>query len=128
MIHQLSETEIAVKLSPAVDLRQLDAYGGQVEFISVNGDLKEAILWTHRSPSTPFATLITDSIHHFHNHSSESAIISDPKQWFFEPDPSILRAGLVQNLAVELNATMLDETIAYLTLDEQIATPWIYEE
>ena len=51
-----------------------------------------------------------------------TAFIQTPR--FFEPDPSILRAGLVQNLAVELNATMLDETIAYLTLDEQIATPW----
>ena len=50
--------------------------------------------------------------------------ISPPKRWLFETDPAVMRAGLVRQLALQLNATMLDESIAYLTMDERIDTPW----
>jgi len=124
LIYQLVADEIAVKLSPAVDLSQLEPYGGQVEFVSVNGDLKEAVLWKNRSTSRPLATLISDRIYHFEHDEDAEVEITEPKQWLFEPDASILRAGLVQNLALTLDATMLDDTIAYLTLDKHVLTPW----
>ena len=117
--------EIIVKLSPAVDLHQLKAYGGQVEFISVNGNLTEALLWLHRQDAPPVATLLTaSSRHHLSHRHIEPVDITVPRAWLFEPDPAILRAGLVQHLAQDLNATMIDETIAYLTSDQQAATPW----
>ena len=124
LIHNFHAGEIAVKLSPAVDLRQLDAYGGQVEFISVGGDLKEAVLWKNRPQETPKATLITDTIHHFEPDGHDNVATVPPKQWLLEPDPSILRSGLVQQFASKLNATLLDETIAYLTMDDPIETLW----
>lgn len=124
LIHHFQAEEIAVKLSPAVDLSQLDSYGGQVEFISVNGDLKESVLWKNRVISKPIATLITDEISHFEHEYEAQVEITEPKQWLFEPDASILRAGLVQNLAITLDATMLDDTIAYLTLDKHVLRPW----
>jgi len=124
LIHQFRAEEIAVKLSPAVDLSQLSSYGGQVEFISVDGDLKEAVLWQKRPTARPIATLISDTIHHFTHDADAQVEITEPKQWLFEPDSSILRAGLVQHLAMQLDATMLDDTIAYLTLDKRVLTPW----
>ena len=124
LIDNFQAGEIAVKLSPAVDLSQLEIYGGQVEFVSVNGDLKEAVLWKNRATSKPMATLISDTIHHFKHEVEVEVDTTEPKQWLFEPDSSILRAGLVQNLAMTLDATMLDDTIAYLTLDKQVLTPW----
>lgn len=124
LIHQFRATEIAVKLSPAVDLTQLELFGGQVEFVSVNGDLKEAILWQKHATSKPMATLISDTIYHFRHEYDASIEFTEPKQWLFEPDSSILRAGLVQDLAMILDATMLDDTIAYLTLDKHVLTPW----
>lgn len=124
LIHQFQAQEIAVKLSPAVDLTQLESYGGQVEFISVNGALKEAVLWKKRLSARPIATLISDKIYHFEYDYDTTVKITEPKQWLFEPDSSILRAGLVQNLAMTLDATMLDDTIAYLTLDKHVLTPW----
>src|SRR5690606_32493900 len=45
IIHRWSVPRIAVKLSPGVDLAELAGYPGGVEFISVAGDLKEAVLW-----------------------------------------------------------------------------------
>ena len=117
--------EICVKLSPAVDLRQLTAYGGCVEFVSVAGDLTEALLWLRRPSAPPTATILADDgACRLLYHAVEPVPLSPPKRWLFEPDPAVLRAGLVQQLAQRLNATMLDESIAYLTVDERAHTPW----
>ena len=117
--------EALVKLSPAVDLRQLAVYGGQVEFISAKGQLTEALLWLHRPCAPPSATLLTDAgAHHKTGRSAAGVEIAAPKAWLFEPDPALLRAGLVRELAQDLNAAMLDETIAYLTMDARADTPW----
>lgn len=125
LIQRFQAPEIAVKLSPAVDLNQLEPYGGQVEFISVEGDLKEAVLWVHQHGTSPLATLIQQGkIHHFQRTTAPAISMTEPRIWLFEPDPSILRAGLVQDLAETLNATLLDETIAYLTMDEPMNTVW----
>lgn len=117
--------EILVKLSPAVDLRQLDSYGGCVEFISLAGNLSEALLWLNQPSSPPQATQLTpDGALHFRPEYAARAEISPPIGWLIEPDPAIIRAGLVQNLAVDLNAALLDETIAFVTSDREPDTPW----
>ena len=117
--------DVLVKLSPGVDLRQLEAYGGQVEFLSLKGQLTEALLWLRRPKSPPKATLLTDNGQfHMSRGDTEPIQISPPRAWLIEPDPAILRAGLVQRLAQELNANLLDETIAYLTADRLMPTPW----
>ena len=125
LIRAWKADEIIVKLSPAVDLRQLASYGGQVEFISAKGQLIEALLWRHRPSSPPRATLLTDGgACHLDRGKSAGIEITSPRTWLFEPDPAVLRAGLVQDLAQQLNAAMIDESIAYLTMDERAETPW----
>jgi hypothetical protein len=42
----------------------------------------------------------------------------------YEPDPAILRAGLVQQLGVQLGAAQLDADIAYLTADVYCPSPF----
>src|ERR1051325_5313067 len=37
---------LLIKLSPGVDLAELAAYPGSIYFVSVDGELKEALLWT----------------------------------------------------------------------------------
>lgn len=124
---------VLVKLSPGVDLAQLDGYGGTVEFIAVGHDLKEALL--HRPPGavgTPArrATQITVTgdgaqvTHWERTHPPEPRPLSAPRAWLIEPSPAILRAGLVQDLAQALDAHQLDPTIAYLTTDHAPASVW----
>lgn len=125
LVDTFKANEIAVKLSPAVDLKQLESYGGQVEFISVSGDLKEAVLWLNRKSQNPLATLlIGDDSHYLVADDHISVELAEPRAWLFEPDASILRSGAVQHLASLLDATLLDETIAYLTMDERVDTVW----
>lgn len=125
LVHQFHAEQIAIKLSPAVDLNQLHHYGGQVEFISVEGSLKEAVLWMNREDTHPMATLIHDNhAHHLHYDHDAQVDVRPPGAWLFEPDASVLRAGLVQHLAEQLGATMLDETIAYVSMDARVDTVW----
>jgi len=45
-------------------------------------------------------------------------------RWLHEPDGSVIRAGLVAEVAGPLGAVLLDPTIAYLTTTEPVATPF----
>ncbi len=126
-IRRWDTPRIMVKLSPGVDLTELDGYGGGVEFISVSGDLKEALLWLGFERAHRQATLI---------HGAdiftwpEPAVMPDvpleaPRGWLVEPDPALLRAGLVQAAAAAFDGTLLDETIAYFTTRSRPDSPWL---
>jgi SAM-dependent methyltransferase len=127
LIQRWNAPHIAVKLSPGVALDQLAPYHGTLEFISVEGDLKEAVLWQDRtSPTlTRRATLLTatQTLQFVRTHDPQVSILA-PQQWLVEPDPSILRAGLVQDLAATLNGALLDETIAYFTTADDPVSAW----
>jgi len=117
----------AVKVSPAVKLDELSGYDGQVEFISVSGDLKEAVLWLDGAKS-PRATRITDGeMYHWDapDFLPDTKPLSPPRAWLIEPDPAIIRAGLVQDMAEKWGLFMLDEQIAYLTGDQHPHNEWV---
>ena len=127
---------LGVKLSPGVDLTELECYAGEVEFISLRGELKEAVLWFGplktaqrratvllggANPPTPFTlTGAPDP----QNELSSSVRLSEPQAYLYEPDPSVLRAGLVRTLGLQLDAAQLDPDIAYLTSDRLVETPF----
>ncbi len=53
-----------------------------------------------------------------------NAPATEPSACLLEPDPAVIRATLVQHLATALNASQIDPTIAYLTADRWIDTPF----
>lgn len=118
-----------VKLSPGVDLDELQDYDAEVEFISERGELKECALWfgplrtaTRRAtlltgaPDQAPLTLLPDP--------TARTELSPPLAYLYEPDPAVLRAGLVTTLAARLGARQLDADIAYLTADRWQPTPF----
>ncbi|MDX1994322.1 MAG: methyltransferase domain-containing protein [bacterium] len=127
LVRQWSAHAIAVKLSPGVDLRQLEDYPALIEFISVEGDLKEAVMWLGAGWRTMKATLLTsDGVLHWQRTSEpEARPLSEPRGWLIEPDPALIRAGLVQDAAQHFDGFLLDETIAYFTTDTKPASPWV---
>ncbi|MBK9123932.1 MAG: hypothetical protein IPM16_12575 [Chloroflexi bacterium] len=50
--------------------------------------------------------------------------VTEPQAWLIEPDPAIIRAGLVQPLGEALGAALLDPEIAYLTSAARPDSPW----
>ncbi len=119
---------LAVKLSPGVALQELAAYAGEVEFISYKGELKEAVLWLGELRSGwRRATLLPAGVSLSSEDSSaaeDELPLSPPAAYLYEPDPAILRAGLVRKLGRMLNAQQMDDEIAYLTAEQAITTPF----
>ncbi len=125
---------IMVKLSPGVDLRQVEPYGNNVSFISVDGELKEAELTVDaRIKPDSYSAIVLGKYPAFlpkvimvgDARNRNVAPISEPRGWLVEPDPAIIRAGLVADLALTLNGAQLDPEIAYITTDEKPNSPWV---
>jgi hypothetical protein len=53
------------------------------------------------------------------------AAVAPVRGWLHEPDPAVIRSGLVSLVADDLDATLVDPTIAYLTSDAAAASPWV---
>ncbi|MDQ7026738.1 MAG: SAM-dependent methyltransferase [Anaerolineae bacterium] len=126
LIEKWHAPQIMVKLAPSVDISQITKYGGEVQFISVNGDMKEAVLHVDGNTGLTAVLLSHDAVNIWHRQDKEPDVpITEPQGWLCEPDPSILRAKLVKDIAYEYRGAMLDETIAYFTTAEKPNSVWI---
>lgn len=116
---------LGVKISPGVDLTELVGYDVEIEFISLHGELKEAVLWFGPLRTTRRRATVLPGPHSLVAGSGDTALpVSEPLTYLYEPDPSVLRAGLVAVLGTELDATQLDPDIAYLTSEKVKPTPF----
>jgi hypothetical protein len=124
-------SSIGVKLSPGVDLAELANYDAEVEFISLEGELKEAVIWfgsmktaNRRATLLPERHTMAVTEPGLQSTAQKLTRLSEPLKYLYEPDPAILRAGMVQNLAAQMDAAQLDPDIAYLTSDYPLVTPF----
>jgi hypothetical protein len=114
--------EILVKLSPGVQLEQLQRYWwGVLIFCSVGGDLKEAVLSLQHGFSgcddlCCEAVLFDQGrVLEWESQPGATVPIGTPQAYLCEPDPALIRAGFVQDIAARCGGALLDETIAYFT-------------
>jgi hypothetical protein len=108
----------AIKLSPAAN------FGGkfpdaEIELISVSGECKEATVWFGSIASKkPWRATALPSGESLSGDPLESlAEIRPLGRYLFDPDPAIVRAGLVDLLAERLGLARLDAAEEYLTGD-----------
>lgn len=116
----------AVKISPGVDYAELPP-DAEVEFISLDGEVREALLWygALRSGASRRATLLPDGATLTErDQSTEDVPIGEPQAYLYEPDGAVIRAHLVEALAQQLGAAKIDADIAYLTADHPQPTPF----
>ena len=116
---------LGVKISPGVDLDELRGYEAEVEFVSLAGELKEAALWFGPLRSARRRATVLPGPHSLAGSGDQPPPwLSEPLGWLYEPDPAILRAGLVRALGEQLGAAQLDPDIAYLTAADPRSTPF----
>lgn len=112
---------LAVKLMPGLSHAAIPP-GAEAEWISLDGELKEAVLWfgdlargsVRRATVLPAAIEITAD--------GAQADVRLPGAWLYEPDPAVIRAGAVGDLAVQLGLWQIDPDIAYLSADSLHST------
>lgn len=114
---------MAVKVSPAVDLEEIRELPCEVEFISLDGELKEATLWfgAFRQGSRR-ATILPAGLGL--EGEPPDLPIGPLGDYLCEPDPAVMRAGLVGMVGEALGARLLSPGIGFLTMDDPVTTPY----
>ncbi len=112
----------ALKIAPGVPHEAIPP-DAEAEWISDGGDVKEAVLWFGTAPGARRATLLPDGA------SLTGAGLPDPEpglvgRWLYEPDGAVIRAHLVADVAQRVGGRLIDPTIAYVTADELVPTPY----
>jgi len=59
------------------------------------------------------------------SYQSPKADVGEIRRYLYEPDASLIRSGLMGEFAIENRLSLIDKTIAYLTSDELILSPWL---
>lgn len=123
----------AVKLSPAVNLAELDEEltkklpGAEVEieFISEAGRLVQAVLWTGRlrqqPPEPRTATLLADGQTHTITGPPGEPDWAPPGPYLYTVDPAAERAGLLQRFGLPA----IHPRLGLLTSDHILDNPWL---
>lgn len=116
-----------VKVAPGLD-HALIPDGVEAEWVSVGRSIVEALLWgRERAETWRRATLVRDGV------VLELTADADPgraqagpvQTWLHEPDPAVIRSGLVSLVAADLGATLVDPMIAYLSSGNATDSPWV---
>ncbi|MFG2080834.1 methyltransferase domain-containing protein [Micromonospora tulbaghiae] len=116
-----------VKVAPGLDHALIPA-GAEAEWVSVDGDLVEAALWCGELAEVPRrATVLRerdDAVSLLTGTGAQEAPVGPVRRFLYDPDPAVVRAHLVAELAAGLDATLADPSIAYLYADEARTTPF----
>jgi hypothetical protein len=116
-----------VKVAPGLDHDRVPA-GVEAEWVSVGGSIVEALLWAPALSSTwRRATVVRQDVVHELTGDADPgrAPVGPVRGWLHEPDPAVIRSGLIAVVAADLGATLIDPTIAYLTSDTAVDSPWL---
>lgn len=120
---------VGIKLGPGFD-RSLIPDDAEAQWVSVDGQLVEMTLWfgpLARPGIRRSALLLANGVHH-ELHAAEDADdapVRELGEYVHEPDGSVIRARLIGDLAVRLEAGMLGQGIAYLTSDAPTTSPFV---
>lgn len=116
----------AIKLSPASNFG--GKFGGcEIELVTWNGECREATVWFGdlRRAEPMRATRLPENVTIAGDPWADTAELSEVRRYVFDPDPSIVRAGLVDRLAVEHSLSRLDAAEEYLTADDVCDSPFV---
>ena len=131
---QRSPAGVLMKLSPAAERAMGKKFDADMEYISVDGECREALLrWgavCRSDPHAPELSAVTlpagnrlSSDAAYLQRESLPAIHLEQGRYLYEPDAAIIRAGLTGQLAAEQSWTQFDDEVAYLISESLAESP-----
>lgn len=116
---------IGLKLGPGLPHDAVPD-GVEAQWVSVDGDVVEAGLWAGSLARREGHSALVMA------HGEAHILDADPVpgeagelgEYVYEPDGAVIRSGLVGPLAERIGARLLEPTIAYLTADAHLTTPF----
>ncbi|MFH8973252.1 methyltransferase domain-containing protein [Streptomyces sp. NPDC017890] len=122
----------ALKVAPGIPHEAVPE-DAEAEWISDGGDVKEAVLWFGGAPGAVApetvapgavrATLLPGP-RTLLGTGLPDPEVRTPGRYLYEPDGAVIRAHLVAEVAEQVGGGLLDATIAYVTADELLPTPY----
>lgn len=120
---------VAIKLSPAVDmdiLLDLFPTPDEIELISYRGEAKENVFWYGKlAGDAPRRATILPEGATYAGEEQAAAPTGEIAAYVYDPDPALVRAGLLGRFAEEKKLWNLDPEIGYLSGDEAISDPFL---
>jgi hypothetical protein len=114
---------MVVKVAPGIEENEIPD-GASVEWVSLDGRLREASLWLGSGLWERRATVLPSGAS-IVGPEPDGIPISQIDQYLHEPDDAVIRAGLVRRVAADMGAAMIDPSIAYLTTPGPIEHPMV---
>lgn len=111
--------DLVVKCAPGIDPAVAD-WAGEIELVSLDGQVREACLYSAGLACVERrASVLRTGGARWTVTSAEPDVIGvgAPGEWIVDPDPAVVRAGLVRQYGARHGLWQLDERIAYLTGD-----------
>jgi hypothetical protein len=116
---------VGIKVAPGIDHDAVPD-GCEIEFISVNGECREAVLWFGdlRTEARVRATLLPGGVSVVGEDSTPvgCSAVSD---YVYEPDRAIIRAHLVEQVAASIDAQKIAADVAYLTSKHRVESTYV---
>lgn len=116
----------AIKLSPASNFGGKFP-DGEIELISLDGECREATVWFGQlAGEAPFrATVLPSGDTLAAEPLSAWTNVGELGTWIYDPDPAVVRSGLVDVLAERLGLRRLDDSEEYLTGDLLVESAFV---
>lgn len=118
----------AAKVAPGIP-HELVPAGVDTEWVSLRGEVKEAALYggalaagmRRRATLLPSGATLCAA-----GGDTEYAAppVGPVGRWLYEPDGAVIRAHLIDQVVAAVDGRLLDSTIAYLTADSHVPTPF----
>jgi SAM-dependent methyltransferase len=114
---------VGVKAAPGLPHGAVPA-GWELEFIALGRDLKEATAWSPSLATAARRATVLPGGHTMTAAPGRPVPVRPPGAYLCDPSPAVTRAGLVQELARQLDAWQLDPRIGFLSTDAPLRTPF----
>lgn len=127
-VEGLLRRDACVKVAPGIP-HALVPEGVEAEWVSDDGEVKEAALWAGRTATVARrATVIGDgglaTITDEDDPGAAAVGTRSVGGYLYEPDGAVIRAGLVTAVATGVRGGLVDPKIAYITGDEAFRSPF----
>lgn len=118
-----SVAQIGIKAAPGID-HEMFPDDWELEFIAIGKDLKEAVAWSPSLSKSNRRATILPTGHTLIEKPGAPVDINLPGEFLLDPNPAVTRAGLVEELARDLNAWKIDEKIGFLSSNNPMQSPF----
>ncbi|TWG97082.1 hypothetical protein L615_003900000040 [Nocardioides sp. J9] len=127
-VEGLLRRDACVKVAPGIP-HDLVPDGVEAEWVSDDGEVKEAALWSGRTATVARrATVIREgglaTLTEEDDPGADAVGTRAVGAFLYEPDGAVIRAGLVTAVAAGVHGGLVDPKIAYLTSDDAFRTPF----